>query len=61
MPLIERVRDREIEDAVAEQLEPFIRPLARTRPRGVRENDLRELARESVDQPSERGAVTGGW
>src|SRR5579862_6462159 len=59
MPLVERVRDRELEDAVAEEFEPLVRRDALARPRGVREDDLRHVRRQSVDQLRE--IATGGW
>jgi hypothetical protein len=44
------VRDRELEDAVAEELEPFVRRRALNRPRRVGERDRRTLRGERVDQ-----------
>ena len=60
MARVERVRDRELEDAVAEELEPLVRVAAVTRPRGVGEDGLRQLRRERVDQLCEVG-VRGYW
>jgi hypothetical protein len=59
MPRVERVCDGELEDAVAEELEPLVRRRALARPRGVREDDLRQLRREVVDQLREIAAATG--
>jgi hypothetical protein len=56
---IQRVRDRKLEDAVAEELEPLVRRGALARPRGVREDGLRQLRRERIDQLREI-AATGG-
>jgi len=44
------MRDRELEDAVAEELEPLVRGAALARPGGVRKDRLRQLRRERVDQ-----------
>jgi hypothetical protein len=44
------VRDGQLEDAVAEELEPLVRGATLARPRGVREDGLRQLRRERVDQ-----------
>jgi hypothetical protein len=60
MPLVERVRDGELEDAVAEELEPLVRGAALARPRRVREDGLRQLGRELVDQLRKVG-VRGYW
>jgi hypothetical protein len=57
---IERVRDRKLEDAVAEELEPLVRGATVARPRGVGEDRLGELRRERVDQLREVG-VRGYW
>jgi len=43
----------ELEDAVAEKLEPFVRVAALLRPRGVREDLFLPSPRELVDQPLE--------
>jgi hypothetical protein len=50
MAVVERVRDGELEDAVAEKLEPFVRRGALAGPRGVSEDGLRQLGRKRVDQ-----------
>jgi hypothetical protein len=49
--------DGELENAVPEELEPLVgrRPVGR--PRGMREDVVEPLSRETVDQPAE---VTGG-
>jgi hypothetical protein len=60
MALVERVRDGELEDAVAEELEPLVGRATLARPRGVREDGLRQLRRELVDQLREVG-VGGYW
>jgi hypothetical protein len=57
---VERVRDRELEDAVAEELEPLVRVVPLARPRGVGEDGLRQLRRERVDQLREVG-IRGYW
>jgi hypothetical protein len=44
------MRDGELEDAVAEELEPLVRGAAFARPRRVGEDGLRQLRREPVDQ-----------
>jgi hypothetical protein len=55
--LVERPRDRKLENAVPEELEPFVR-LAPLRGPGGMGKDLREpLRRERVDQPLELAAV----
>ena len=58
---VERVRDRELEDAVAEELEPLVGRGTIARPRGVREDWLRQLRRERVDQLREFPGVRGYW
>jgi hypothetical protein len=60
MARVERVRNRQLEDAVAEELEPLVRGTSLARPRRVRENGLRQLRRERVDQLREVG-VRGYW
>jgi hypothetical protein len=60
MPLVQRMRDGELEDAVAEELEPLVGIDALSRPRRVREDGLRQLRRERVDQVREVG-VRGYW
>jgi len=46
-------RDRELEDAVSEELEPLVRGSPILRPRGVREDLLEPVARELGDQAAE--------
>ena len=58
VPLVELARDGELQDAVAEELEPLIGRRAVRRPRCVREDVLQALGRELVDQSVEAG-VTG--
>jgi hypothetical protein len=60
MVRVERVRDRELEDAVPEELEPLVRGAALARPGGVREDGLRQLRRKLVDQLREI-PVRGYW
>jgi hypothetical protein len=60
MVLVERVRDGKLEDAVAEELEPLVRGAAVAGPRRVREDGLRQLRRELVDQLREV-PVRGYW
>ncbi len=60
MPRVERVRNRELEDAVAEELEPLVRGGTVERPRRVGENRLGELRGELVDQLREVW-VRGYW
>jgi hypothetical protein len=60
MARVEGMRDRELEDAVAEELEPLVRVATVARPRRVREDVLRQLGRERVDQLREVG-VRGYW
>ena len=60
MPRVERMRDGQLEDAVAEELEPLVRGATFARPRRVREDRLRQLGRERVDQLREVG-VRGYW
>jgi hypothetical protein len=60
MPRVERVRDGQLEDAVAEELEPLVGLGALARPRRVREDVFRQLRRERVDQLREVG-VRGYW
>jgi len=47
------VRDRELEHAVAEELEPLVRLCPVGRPRCVGERDRRPIGRERVDQRRE--------
>jgi hypothetical protein len=60
MTRVQRVRDGQLEDAVAEELEPLVRRGALARPRRVREDGLRQLRRKRVDQLREVG-VRGYW
>jgi hypothetical protein len=55
------MRDGELEDAVAEELEPLVRGVTLARPRGVGEDGLRQLGRERVDQLREVSGVRGYW
>ena len=48
-----RPRDRELEHAVAEELEPLVRLRAILRPRRVRENLPEQSGRKLVDQAAE--------
>jgi hypothetical protein len=54
------MRDRELEDAVTEELEPLVGGAAVARPRRVGEDRVGELRRERVDQLREVG-VRGYW
>jgi hypothetical protein len=56
----ERVCDGQLEDAVAEELEPLVGGATVARPRRVREDVLRQLRRELVDQLREV-PVRGYW
>jgi len=49
--LVELAGDGELEDAVAEELEPLVRRRPVGRPRGVREDVLQPVGRELVDEP----------
>ena len=60
MARIERMGDRELEDAVAEELEPLVGGAPLAGPRRVREDGLRQLRRERVDQLREV-ASRGYW
>jgi hypothetical protein len=55
---VELVRDRELEDAVAEELEALVRVRAVFGPRRMGERDGRPFGRQRVDQRRKR-AVTG--
>jgi len=55
MSRVERVRDGELKNAVAEELEPLVRLATLARPRRVGEDVLRQLRREPVDQLREVG------
>jgi len=60
MAHVQGVRDRELEHAVAEELEPLVRGATFARPRGVGEHGPRQLRRELFDQLREVG-VRGYW
>jgi hypothetical protein len=60
MMVVQRVRDRELQDAVAQKLEPLVRRGALARPRRMREDRLRQLRRERIDQLREVG-IRGYW
>jgi hypothetical protein len=53
--VVELVRDRELEDAVAEELEPLVRLDPVAGPRRMRERNCRPFGRQRVDQRRERG------
>jgi hypothetical protein len=57
---IERVGDRELEDAVAEELEPLVRVVALARPRGMGEDRVRQLRWERGYQLG-KVRVRGYW
>jgi hypothetical protein len=48
--LVQRAGDGQLEDAVAEELEPLVRRGSLCRPGGVREDVLEPLRGERVDQ-----------
>ena len=50
-----RARDRELEDAVAQELQPLVRLRAVLGPRRVREDLLQATSRQPLDQPAELG------
>ena len=54
--VVERARDRELEHAVAEELEPLVRGRTIGRPGRVREDVLEPLLGQPVDQAVERAA-----
>jgi hypothetical protein len=54
------MRDRELEDAVAEELEPLVGGATVARPRRMGEDVLRQIRRERVDQLREVG-IRGYW
>jgi hypothetical protein len=61
--VVELLRDREPENAVAEELQPLVRVRTARRPRGMRECVLKALARKRLDQSEElapRLLATGG-
>lgn len=51
----DRARDRELENAVAEELEPLVGGGAVVRPRRVRKDLLEPVRRQLGDQPAELG------
>ena len=59
VPVVERVCHRELEHAVAEELEALVRRRAVVRPGDMPEHGLRQRGRQAVDQLRE--VVTGGW
>jgi hypothetical protein len=68
VPVVQLLRDRELEDAVAQELEALVGGGAVGRPGRVREDVLEPLARQPLDQRAEpagiagrRGAATGAW
>jgi hypothetical protein len=60
VPGVELSRDGEVEDGVAQKLEPLVRRLAVGCPVRMGEDVLEALARERVDQALELIRVTGG-
>jgi hypothetical protein len=58
VPLVELPRDRQLEDAVAQELEALVGGRTIRRPGRVREDVLQALRRELEDQRVE-GGVTG--
>ena len=48
--VVELLRDREPEDAVAEELQPFVRIRPATRPGRMREGVMKALWRKRLDQ-----------
>jgi hypothetical protein len=57
MRVVQGARDRELEDAVAEELEPLVAQRPVGRPRGVREDRVGSAGRECVDQARERPGI----
>jgi hypothetical protein len=55
----DRARDGELEDAVAQELEPFVRRAALVRPRRVREDLLEARARKLRDETAEQVRAVG--
>jgi hypothetical protein len=53
MPLVEGARDRELEDAVPEELEPLVRERPVRRPRRMGEDTVGTPTRQFVDQACE--------
>ena len=60
MARVQGVGDGQLEDAVTEELQPLVGVGALAGPRRVREDGLRQLRPESVDQLREVG-VRGYW
>jgi hypothetical protein len=60
MAVVQRVRDRQLQNAVAEKLEALVGGSALARPRRVCEDGLRQLRRERVDQLREV-EIRGYW
>jgi hypothetical protein len=60
MARVQRMRDCELEDAVAQKLEPLVRGATVAGPRRVGEDRPRQLRRERVDQLREVG-IRGYW
>jgi hypothetical protein len=54
------MRDGQLQDTVAEELEPLVRGATLARPRGVGEDGRRQLGREPVDQLREV-RIRGYW
>jgi hypothetical protein len=65
VPVVQRAGDRELEDAVPEELEPFVRRRAVGRPRAVGEDVLQPPVRQLRDElgqllrPAARTLATG--
>ena len=51
--VVDRARDRELEDAVAEEFEALVRGGPLVRPGRVREDLIEALRRQLLDQPAE--------
>ena len=58
--VVQRPRDRELQHAVAEELEALVRRLAVRRPRRVGEDVLATLRGKRVDEPAEPPSSPGG-
>jgi hypothetical protein len=57
VPIVELVRDRELEHAVAEELQTLVGGRPVDRPGGVREDVVEALLGERVDEAGERADV----
>jgi hypothetical protein len=57
--VVERAGDRQLEDAVAEELEPLVRGRPIGRPRRMRERVVDPLRGQLLDQPYESASVAG--